>query len=369
MEEKDTRGRYVFVTVGTTKFEALVEQVDSEAFGAWLQTQGADLRVVVQRGAGAYEPRSPWIAECYTYKPSLAADMGGAALVITHAGSGSVLEALRLRRRTCVVANTALMDNHQTELAQELHRRGLVAYAAGAENLLTALTDVHIGFEDTEEGAAEKTAATATGALVPANSFTEFLSYDVLGGKRWGRGSLMVLGSGGHTTEMLWMLGSLPAAASGTTVGLDSLAPRRYAVAETDKMSGPRAEAFDADARVVSVPRSREVGQSYLSSVWTTLVALVCAFVALWRDTPSLVICNGPGTCVPVLVAVWLVRLLKWTEIETVYIESVARVQHLSLSGRIVRRLNLADRFVVQWPTLAKQCGAAVLLRNFFFPI
>lgn len=179
----------------------------------------------------------------------------------------------------------------------------------------------------------------------------------------------MVLGSGGHTTEMLWMLGSLPAAASGTTVGLDGLAPRRYVVAETDQMSGTKLAAFDGDARVVRVPRSREVGQPYVSSVWTTLVAFVWSFVALWRDTPSLVICNGPGTCVPILVAVWLIRLLKWTEIETVYIESVARVQHLSLSGKIVRRLNLADRFVVQWPALAKQCGASTLLRNFYFPI
>lgn len=203
----------------------------------------------------------------------------------------------------------------------------------------------------------------------PASSFTEFLSYDVLGGKRWGRGSMVVLGSGGHTTEMLWMLGSLPAAASGTTVGLDSLAPRRYVVADTDRMSGTKLAAFDAGARVVRVRRSREVGQSYVTSVWTTLVAFLCSLVALLRDTPSLVICNGPGTCVPLLVAVWLVRLLKWTEIETVYVESVARVQHLSLSGRIVRRLNLADRFVVQWPALAKQCGPSVLLRNFYFPI
>lgn len=152
-ETTETRGRYVFVTVGTTKFEALVEQIDTEAFGAWLRGQGADLRVVVQRGAGAYAPHSPWVAECYTYKPSLAADMGGAALVITHAGSGSVLEALKLRRRTCVVANTALMDNHQTELAQELSRRGLVAYANGAEHLLAALADVHISSGTSEDPA------------------------------------------------------------------------------------------------------------------------------------------------------------------------------------------------------------------------
>jgi beta-1,4-N-acetylglucosaminyltransferase len=38
-----------------------------------------------------------------------------------------------------------------------------------------------------------------------------------------------------------------------------------------------------------------------------------------------------------------------------VYIESVARVRSLSLTGRIVWTLGLADSFLVQWPELVSR--------------
>jgi hypothetical protein len=50
--------------------------------------------------------------------------MADASLIISHAGAGSVLEGMRLRARMVVVVNDALMDNHQQELAQELHSQG-----------------------------------------------------------------------------------------------------------------------------------------------------------------------------------------------------------------------------------------------------
>ncbi|CAD7936325.1 unnamed protein product [Amoebophrya sp. A25] len=40
-----------------------------------------------------------------------------ATVIVSHAGAGSILGALRMRRRLCVVVNAALMDNHQSELA------------------------------------------------------------------------------------------------------------------------------------------------------------------------------------------------------------------------------------------------------------
>ena len=50
--------------------------------------------------------------------------MAAATLLISHAGAGSILEGMRLRARMVVVVNDALMDNHQTELADELASRG-----------------------------------------------------------------------------------------------------------------------------------------------------------------------------------------------------------------------------------------------------
>ena len=45
-------------------------------------------------------------------------------LVISHAGSGSILEALRHRVPLIVVPNTALLDNHQDELAIAMEKSG-----------------------------------------------------------------------------------------------------------------------------------------------------------------------------------------------------------------------------------------------------
>ena len=71
------------------------------------------------------------------------------------------------------------------------------------------------------------------------------------------------------------------------------------------------------------------------------------------RALPSLVLCNGPGTCVPICAAALLVRLLGIKYISIVYVESVCRVESLSLSGKIM--LRLADHFLVQWPGLTKK--------------
>ncbi|MCJ1322213.1 N-acetylglucosaminyldiphosphodolichol N-acetylglucosaminyltransferase catalytic subunit alg13 [Xylographa vitiligo] len=47
------------------------------------------------------------------------------------AGSGSILDALRLAVPLIVVPNTALLDNHQEELAEELAAQGDLAAAVG----------------------------------------------------------------------------------------------------------------------------------------------------------------------------------------------------------------------------------------------
>ena len=49
--------------------------------------------------------------------------MQSAALIISHAGAGSIMEGMRLGALMIVVVNDALMHNHQQELAGELHAR------------------------------------------------------------------------------------------------------------------------------------------------------------------------------------------------------------------------------------------------------
>ncbi|KAJ7382227.1 Glycosyltransferase 28 C-terminal domain [Desmophyllum pertusum] len=122
----------VFVTVGTTSFDRLIETVSSKAFVELFEKLGYH-SIVLQIGRGVYEPeivnRKQFSMKYYRYKDSIAADIQRASLVISHAGAGSVLETLQAGRPLIVVINELLMDNHQLELASQLAEDGHLYYA------------------------------------------------------------------------------------------------------------------------------------------------------------------------------------------------------------------------------------------------
>jgi beta-1,4-N-acetylglucosaminyltransferase len=96
---------------------------------------------------------------------------------------------------------------------------------------------------------------------------------------------MVIIGSGGHTQEMLRLLDAL---ASSTTS--ERYPHRVYVVATTDSMGEQKTSNFERENfvhrgrfMVERLPRSREVGQSYVSSVWTTLVASIASLELLWR--------------------------------------------------------------------------------------
>lgn len=132
--------------------------------------------------------------------------------------------------------------------------------------------------------------------------------------------TLVVLGSGGHTTEMLALL---------KNVNPKVYTPLVYIVASTDNTSMKRVYA-DTNARmpddVYFLPRSREVGQAYLSSIFTTLWSFLVALYYIGIIRPDLVLCNGPGTCLPVAIATLLYRILGICQGNVVFVESFCRV-------------------------------------------
>lgn len=126
--KKPAKDRTIFVTVGTTLFEALIEAVTTDQALEWMVSKGYT-ELIVQYGKG----RQPRIGvasnqlslkvECYDFKPSLESDMQRADTIVSHAGAGTVMECLKLQKRLIVVINTALMHNHQTELAEAMGQR------------------------------------------------------------------------------------------------------------------------------------------------------------------------------------------------------------------------------------------------------
>lgn len=98
------------------------------------------------------------------------------------------------------------------------------------------------------------------------------------------------------------------------------------------------------------IKRSREVKQSWLSTVFTSLLSTVQCFFLVLRIRPRLIICNGPGTCVPVCYCAFLLKVVGMADTKIIFVESFCRVEKLSLTGRLL--YPIADRFIVQWPQL-----------------
>ncbi|XP_071756278.1 UDP-N-acetylglucosamine transferase subunit ALG14 [Centroberyx gerrardi] len=170
---------------------------------------------------------------------------------------------------------------------------------------------------------------------------------------------LVVAGSGGHTTEILRLMESLSR----------SYRPRHYVIADTDKMSEEKICTFESSKdhtdsesqfTIHRIPRSREVHQSWSSSVVSTLNALRYSVPLVFRLKPDMVLCNGPGTCVPLCAAGLLLGILGMKKVLLVYVESICRVETLSLSGKIL--YSVSDYFFVQWSTLRDKYPKSIFL-------
>ncbi|CAO2832668.1 unnamed protein product [Amaranthus hypochondriacus] len=126
-DNKDSK-KIVFVTVGTTLFDALVRAVDTPEVKQELYAKGFT-HLLIQIGRGSYIPEKSvggdgsLAVEYFTFSSSIAESLRSSSLVISHAGSGSIFETLRLGKPLVVVVNEDLMDNHQVELAEELAER------------------------------------------------------------------------------------------------------------------------------------------------------------------------------------------------------------------------------------------------------
>lgn len=141
--------RNIFVTVGTTQFEELINVILSDEILTLLQQyQCKFLRI--QYGAGKkidatthehIENRFAIKVDSFDFKANIISDITWSDLVISHAGAGSCIEVLTHRKPLIVVVNDKLMHNHQTELAQQLFIDGHLLYCT-PYTLIEILTDL-----------------------------------------------------------------------------------------------------------------------------------------------------------------------------------------------------------------------------------
>ncbi|XP_066932820.1 UDP-N-acetylglucosamine transferase subunit ALG14-like [Clytia hemisphaerica] len=161
--------------------------------------------------------------------------------------------------------------------------------------------------------------------------------------------TMAIFGSGGHTSEMMTLLQSLN----------DTYSPRVYVYAHTDHGSLKKIKTMELnrttnyEVELESIPRSREVKQSWLTTVFTTLNASFHAFYIVWKHKPDLLLCNGPGTCIPLCGAVFVFKVIFFMNTKMLFVESICRVKSLSLTGQIL--YFMADTMLVQWKELQER--------------
>ncbi|KXJ90972.1 hypothetical protein Micbo1qcDRAFT_195801 [Microdochium bolleyi] len=148
--------RTCFVTIGATAgFRPLLEEVASGDFRQKLRSLGYT-RLLVQCGPdleyfktatstsstlGSKDSASDNLQiESFAYTDEIgkmmqlagpSAEGGeqgrrGYGVIISHAGSGSIMDALRYNAKLIAVPNESLMDNHQAELADEMQTQGFL---------------------------------------------------------------------------------------------------------------------------------------------------------------------------------------------------------------------------------------------------
>lgn len=161
--------------------------------------------------------------------------------------------------------------------------------------------------------------------------------------------TLIVLGSGGHTAEIMAIVRKLNKA---------NYSPRYYILASSDRTSATKVLDYEepatstSDYELFRINRSRHVGQSYFSSVFTTIYSILESIPMVARLQPDLILCNGPGTCVPICLIAFVFKVIGIlnARCRIVFVESFCRVKSISLTGKIL--IYFVDSFVVQWPEL-----------------
>eukprot|EP01029_Cantina_marsupialis_P010567 TRINITY_DN2404_c0_g1_i2.p1 TRINITY_DN2404_c0_g1~~TRINITY_DN2404_c0_g1_i2.p1 ORF type:complete len:141 (-),score=4.42 TRINITY_DN2404_c0_g1_i2:27-449(-) len=129
-------------------------------------------------------------------------------------------------------------------------------------------------------------------------------------------------------------------------------------MASTDKLSAQKIAKITPQITVESsinlINRNREVGQSLVAGFCRSIVPLFQALRITWKYSPDIILCNGPGSCIPIVFSAILMRIFLFrVKPVVIYIESFCRTQSLSITGKIL--YFFVDRFLVQWPSLANK--------------
>jgi beta-1,4-N-acetylglucosaminyltransferase len=113
----------IFITVGTTEFDKLIEVIDKTC------GNHHELEIMAQISlSSVYKPVN---IDYFEFSDRVESYIDDANIIITHAGAGSVYSMLEKGKKLIVVPNVSRIDHHQTELANyvEKHNFALTCHS------------------------------------------------------------------------------------------------------------------------------------------------------------------------------------------------------------------------------------------------
>jgi beta-1,4-N-acetylglucosaminyltransferase len=150
---------------------------------------------------------------------------------------------------------------------------------------------------------------------------------------------MIVLGSGGHTAQMIRI-----------TEMLCNYYDFEYVINDDDDNSIKKIK-FIGDVHVIPRPR-RVYDKSFIRSAFLTIYSLLRSFGIIMNSKSVGIVSAGPGLAVPLFV--WATIFRK----KRIFIESWSRVSTKSTTGKIC--YYLSDLFFVQWPELTRKYPKAI---------
>jgi beta-1,4-N-acetylglucosaminyltransferase len=89
------------------------------------------------------------------------------------------------------------------------------------------------------------------------------------------------------------------------------------------------------------------IGEAHRYKPWAAVGVFVNAFRFAWKERPDVMVTTGS---LPLAMVAFFVKIFGG---KVVWIDSIAQMEKLSMSGSVVRRF--ADRCYAQWPQVADQ--------------
>lgn len=121
----------IFVAVGTTSYDELVEAIDKIA-------PNLNEEVIIQAGNHKYIPKN---CNYFSFDDDLFKYYNKASIVVAHGGAGVTFEVLKLGKKLISIDNPHVLDGHQRDLLKKLSHEGYLIWCKDLNKIENYIKD------------------------------------------------------------------------------------------------------------------------------------------------------------------------------------------------------------------------------------